>query len=180
MTIVTRWKLSWRLKTSPIRLQKTYWMLWEVPLPTGSFSWEMCSSFSWRSQNYCSYLCSSLICWLCLGLMLKIHPLERPNIVDILERLQDISMAKNVSPKEPVAALVSAAASSSLVSGAGERAGMFWLYACGNTYICMYLMKRFSLKCVYAFWGLGGLILGTLISVLFCCFVLFISFSYRL
>jgi hypothetical protein len=57
--------------------------------------------------------------------MLKIHPLERPNIVDILERLQDISMAKNVSPKEPVAALVSAAASSSLVSGAGERAGMF-------------------------------------------------------
>jgi len=40
------------------------------------------------------------------GLMLKIHPLERPNIVDILERLQDISLTKNVSPKQPLSSLV--------------------------------------------------------------------------
>jgi len=40
------------------------------------------------------------------GLMLKIHPLERPNIVDILERLQDISLSRNVSPKQPLSSLV--------------------------------------------------------------------------
>ena len=45
--------------------------------------------------------------WLLLvGLMLKIHPLERPNIVDILERLQEISLTKNVSPKQPLSSLV--------------------------------------------------------------------------
>ena len=34
--------------------------------------------------------------------MLQVHPLERPNIVDVLERLQDIAMTRNVSPKEPI------------------------------------------------------------------------------
>ena len=42
--------------------------------------------------------------------MLKIHPLERPNIVDILERLQEISLSKNVSPKQPLSSLVAPSA----------------------------------------------------------------------
>jgi len=41
------------------------------------------------------------------GLMLKIHPLERPNIVDILERLQEVSLTRNVSSKQPLSSLVS-------------------------------------------------------------------------
>jgi len=42
--------------------------------------------------------------------MLKIHPLERPNIVDVLERLQDISLTRNASPKQPLSSLVAVAA----------------------------------------------------------------------
>jgi len=54
------------------------------------------------------------------GLMLKIHPLERPNIVDILERLQEISLSRNVSPKQPLSSLVTPA--SSLATGSSDAA----------------------------------------------------------
>ena len=88
-----------------------------------------------NEHSHCLYLTCTIqftdfleIIWFCLptGLMLKIHPLERPNIVDILERLQDIAVSKNVSPKEPIAALVTAAASSALLPGVPEQHAGVW------------------------------------------------------
>lgn len=72
----------------------------------------------------CTYMWHCLLLMLVEGLTLKIHPLERPNIVDILERLQEISLSRNVSPKQPLSSLVATSASPASASDP-VRAGMW-------------------------------------------------------